>query len=207
MENKIIQSAAMQIAYKLNQYANKEGIEFTKMTIGVEILLINISKLVIIYALAMLLGTLWHTLVVHGAYLLLKRYSFGLHALNSTVCTVVSCMLFVVLPWLLQGVSLGNLVVLLLFPLILLSLWLYAPADTAGRPLVGKNTRVKMKRNALVCGVILMVITLLVPIGYVKFLLILGAAYQAVSILPFTYKILKRSGKNYEQYEKLKARS
>ena len=202
MEINIINSAAQNIAYRLNQYANKEGIEFTKMVIGIEIFLINISKLAIVYLIAIILGSLVQTIIVHGAYVLIKRHSFGLHALNSTVCTVVSYILFAIVPWLLSGVTVGNGVIFVVFPLIILSLYLFAPADTKARPIIGSKIRTRLKWKSIFCGMLLMIATLLVPSEAAKFLMTLGAAYQIVSILPLTYKILKRSEKNYEQYEK-----
>lgn len=171
------------------------------MVYGMEILLINISKMVVVYFLAWFLGAIIYALVTHIAYVTIKRYSFGLHALNSTVCTLVSCFLFAVVPWLVQGFEVGNIVVVMVFIHVIICLWLYAPADTKARPLVGKKLRVKLKVRAVLCGVVIMIVALIVPNGSFKLLLILGAVYQAVSILPVTYKILKRSEKNYEQYE------
>jgi len=204
MEGKIIRAAAEGLAHKLNRYTNKEGLEFTKMVIGTEIMLINISKLFLVYLIAVLLGTLIPTLITHGAYILIKRFSFGLHALNTTVCTVVSCILFALAPWLLSHlllVSMGNSLVLAVFPFMILALYLYAPADTKARPLVGKKLRTRLKWKAVVCGIILMAAALLVPNESAKFLMAMGAAFQVISILPITYKILKRSQHNYQQYE------
>ncbi|MCL1877862.1 MAG: accessory gene regulator B family protein, partial [Defluviitaleaceae bacterium] len=82
-----------------------------------------------------------------------------------------------------------------------LCLVLYAPADTKARPLIGKQLRDSFKRKAVFCGFLLMGVALLIPNGNVKFLLSVGAAYQTICILPLTYKILKRSVKNYEAYE------
>ena len=202
MENRFIQWAAITLTGKLNRYSGKEGLELKKMAYGMEVMLINISKLVIIYLLSWALGLLVQSLIVHVAYVLIKRYSFGLHALNSTVCTVVSCCLFVFIPWLLYGVEVGNLAVAGVFAVIIFCLWRYAPADTEARPLVGAKIRARNKKKAVIFGVVLMTAALLVPSDSIKFLILLGAAYQAVSILPLTYKILKRSERNYEAYER-----
>ena len=202
MENKIIQNISHSLAVKLNHYNNKEGLEFTKMKYGMEVFLINISKLIIMYLLAALLGVLPQTLIIHGAYWAVKRYSFGLHALNSTVCTVASCILFVFCPWYLAGMGVGNVVVLAVFSFLILSLYLYAPADTKAMPLIGQKLRARFKKKAVAIGVVLMVIALVIPSESIKLLLTLGAVYQTVSILPLTYKILKRSEKNHEKYEK-----
>jgi len=201
MENKLIHSAAVTLADKLNRYLRREGLELKKIVLGIEILIINITKFIIIYVLAIILGVVSQTLIVHTAFLLIKRYSFGLHALNSTVCTVVSCFMFVAVPLLLSEQGIGNYVVIVTFAGVIFILYRYAPADTKARPLLGKQIRMQLKVKAVTCGVILMAIALLVSSPSTKLLLALGAVYQSISILPTTYKLLKRSVKNYERYE------
>jgi accessory gene regulator B len=58
-----------------------------------------------------------------------------------------------------------------------------------------------LRKKAVICGVALMAVTLLIPDNSIKTLLTLGAVFQTVMILPITYKILKRSERNYEEYE------
>lgn len=201
MENELIRSAAKALGSKINCYNHWQGKELRKLELGLEIFLINVSKIIIIYSLAALLGSLWQTLLVHCAFAVVKRYSFGLHALNSTVCTVVSCLVFVFVPILLSGLGLSNVGVVIVFGVVIFTLYMYAPADTKARPLIGKKLRETLKRKAVICGVGLMVTALLIPDESVKLLLAVGAIFQIVMILPFAYKILKRSGKNYENYE------
>ena len=201
MENELIRKYALCLASKLNVYIGKEGLDFKKMVLGAEVLIVNISKLIIMYLLAAMLGVIVHTAIIHIAYVVIKRFSFGLHALNSTVCTIVSCTLFVAVPWGLRGVGIGSAAVVAVFVAVIFCLYKYAPADTKARPLVGKMLRARLRKKAVICGVVLFVIALAVPSREVKLLLTLGAAFQVVSVLPLTYKILKRSERNYEAYE------
>jgi len=201
MESRLTRAAAEHLAIKINRYAQKEGIELEKMILGAEILLINVSKIVIIYSLAVWLGILTQTFVTHAAFALIKRYSFGLHALNSTVCTLVSCIMFVGIPLLLYGVHINNYTVAAVFAAVVLVLYQYAPADTKARPLIGARLRAQLKVRAVVCGMVLAAIALIIPSETIKLSLVLGAVYQSMSVLPLTYKILKRSEKNYESYE------
>jgi accessory gene regulator B len=201
VENRWIHALARYLAGKVNAYAHKDDAGLQKIVFGAEIFIINISKLIIIYALALILGTVWQTIIVHAAYMITKRYSFGLHALNSTVCTAVSCFMFVLTPLLLNELGMGNAAAALVFSAIIIILYRFAPADTKAWPLVGEKRREIMKRKAVLCGTALMVTAMLVPNGSVKLLLAMGAAYQCLAVLPLTYKILKRSVKNYEAYE------
>lgn len=203
MENELIRKSAAVLAGKLNVYTGREGLDFTKMVLGMEVMIINVTKLIIIYLLAAIMGVVAQTAVLHIAFCVAKRHSFGLHALNSTVCTIVSCTLFVIVPWAVYGLGfgIGNAAVLTAFTAILLCLYKYAPADTKARPLVGKKLRARLKRNAVICGVLLLAVALRVPNNGVKLLITLGAAFQCVAILPISYKLLKRSVRNYENYE------
>jgi len=203
MENELIRKSALGFAIRLNRYAGKDGLGFKKMVLGMEVLIINVTKLIIIYLLAAILGLILHTAIIHLAYVAIKRFSFGLHALNSTVCTIVSCTLFVAVPWGLQGVGISNTIALAIFTVIISCLYKYAPADTKARPLVGKTLRAKLRTKAVTCSIILLIITLMIPSNEIKLLITLGAVFQCVSILPITYKILKRSERNYETYEQV----
>jgi len=201
MEQKFVHVAAVKLTNRLNAYIGKEGLELKKMELGMEVILINITKFMAIYTVAALLDVIPQTAIVHSAFILLKRFSFGLHALNSTVCTVISSLMLAVVPWLVQGFEVGNITVFIAFTFAILCLYKYAPADTKAKPLVGANNRMHLRNKAIAAGVVLMAIALAVPNGNVKLLLVIGAAYQCIAILPATYKILKRSEKNYEQYE------
>ena len=197
----MIRAAAKRLALWINRYANKEGLEFDKLKLGAEIFLISVSKYIIIYSLAVWLGVLPQTFATHVAYGLIKRYSFGLHALNSTVCTVVSCIMFVFIPLLLTDLRVNNYMVVIVFAVVIGILYRYAPADTEARPLIGSRLRKELNRKAVTCGVVVGTAAFLIPSESIRLLLMLGAVYQSISILPLTYKILRRSERNYESYE------
>jgi len=89
LESKLTGLICSLVVSWINQYANKEGIKLKKMTIGVEIFLINVIKMVVMYSLSLLFGILPLTLVTHISFVAIKRFSYGLHALNSTLCTLI----------------------------------------------------------------------------------------------------------------------
>jgi len=187
----------------MNQHIHREGLEFKKMVLGLEMWLIGLTKMIVLYTLAIVLGVFVQTLIIQLAFGLLKRYSTGLHALKNMVCVVVSCVLFVLVPFGLNvlGLGIGNEIVIPVFALVIICMYKYAPADTEARPIIGAKVREKLKLKAVICAVVLMAFALLVPDGTVKLLIMLGASYQMVSIHPLTYKILRRRERNYEKYE------
>ena len=203
MENLLIRKTAKKLTYFMNTYAKYESCQLRKLQYGIEILIVNISKVVILYLSAIMLGVIWQTLCVHLSFLTIKRYSYGLHALNSTICTLLGIVTFVVVPFFLMDAGISNFVTLLAFLGIFCALLLYAPADTKAKPLVGCELRRWLKKRSVICALVLLIIALVVHCENVKLLIVLGAAYQCLSILPLTYKLLKRSERNYEKHDSL----
>ena len=201
MKVKGFKIVAQYLAEKLNCYVNKDGIALVKMILGIEVVIIHVIKIVIIYSLALLFGVLLQTLATHVAFFILKRYSLGVHSLSNFICTILSCSMFVLVPWIMNGIEISNLVAAVIFIPIIVLLYLFAPADTNARPLVGVLLRGRMKKKAVICGILLAITTLLLPEYSLNFFVVSGAVYQCITILPITYKILKRSERNYERYE------
>lgn len=174
-----------------------------KMKLGMEIILISIIKLFIVYSFAAILGIILYTFVAHFSFVVFKRYSFGLHASTSAVCTLMSFFLFVAVPLFanLFGLGIGHISVVLMFTGIIVVLICFAPADTNARPLVGQSLRKKLKMKTIFCGVLMFTIALIIPDESVKLMIVLGGTYQSVSVMPLTYKILGRSVRNYEKFE------
>ncbi|WP_088825755.1 MULTISPECIES: accessory gene regulator B family protein [Listeria] len=174
---------------------------YLKVKYGVEVILINVFKISFVYILALLIGVFWETLITHLAYLTLRRYSFGLHALKSLNCTIISVAMFVIGPALFQLLPSTNLIVILVFAFVLFNMFQYAPSDTESLPLIGTKERQKLKRKAVGCTIVLFLITLFIPSAEMKTLIMLGSVYQVISIHPLMYKLLNRRYNNYENYE------
>jgi len=188
----------------LTSYTEKSkysSIDKKKMILGMEILLINLSKGFVIYGGALLLGCFFKTLAIHLAFAATKRYSYGLHAKHSAVCTIYSFTIFVLLTYVTPFIPINNVIALSIFALIITMHVKYAPADTQARPIIGANRRRYLKRMSVSMVIVLMIFTMTVPYIELKTLFVLGAVCQTISILPITYRILERRERNYEIYE------
>lgn len=203
MENTLTHRLAVRFADILNQYVPKEGLAYRKVVLGSEVILINISKLTIIFVIAAFLKMAPQTLFVLIGFNVLRQTAFGLHALTSTGCTITSITVFIIIPYFLQGVGLSSIAVALIFILIFVAMYLYAPADTKARPIIGAKKRQMLKRKTMISCMALAVILIALPyhLNDIKLMFTLGAIYATISILPITYKILRRECENYERYE------
>jgi accessory gene regulator B len=190
------------IIVKTNNHLKKEGIELQKMKLGLEIILINLSKFIVIFVVAAYFNLLKETLFMSVIFGSIRRNAFGLHAKNSIVCTIISLIMFVFGACLGYQIRLNNYMVFIIFTAISILLYKYAPGDTENHPILGAKLRNKLRKQSVVTGVFLMIIAIVIPINEVKSLITLAASFEVISILPLTYKILNRGYKNYEKYER-----
>lgn len=176
----------------------EENYEYIKY--GFEIFIINLSKLGIIYSIALITKQFFPTLIVHLSYLFLRHYSFGLHATSSLSCTIISVILFNILPFFAKGIQLPTPFLVLTSLFILISIFLFAPADTENNPICGADHRKKLKIKATISCLLLLSLVFISSNPMIQTLILLGGIFQTISILPVTYKLLKRRYNNYELF-------
>lgn len=197
----LVESLASRLAQWMNEERKGDHIDYLKMKLGIETILTNVTKGIIVYSAALILNLFFQTLILHIAYAALRKYSYGLHANSSTACSIISIVLFVGTPVLSQYLPFTSLMVIGCGLLFITLLYLYAPADTDKSPILGVERRRSLRNKSVVVCSVITIIALLYPDPFIRSLLMLGMALQIVMILPLTYKLFKRSVKNYEQYE------
>lgn len=197
----IIEFCSDAIVNKINSYLNVQGLEYEKLKLGVDVILLTVSKLIITLILAAYFKIMPQVLSMIGANMLLKNTAFGLHSKSSFRCLIITLAMFILPPTLLKNFEIGNIMVILLFTAFSFLFYMYAPADTANHPLLGAEFRKKLKYKTVFRSVLLGIITVFIPYKHIKGLVSISVLYTVVGILPVTYKVLKRRYNNYEQYE------
>jgi len=177
--------------------------EFEMALYNMEILLINIEKILIVYGVSLLFSNLKNTLIMHMSYLVLRKYAGGWHASKSYNCTIFSVITFVLIPWLIANLKfqLPVLFVVILTVFIVLTIWKYAPADTEKNPLISIKERKNMRYMSIFISVLLLLLILFVRNKTIEMNTLLGITLECCTIHPMFYKLTKRSYKNYENYE------
>ena len=201
MKTDMLHSIAVSWVGCLNRYVKKEGTDLQKMVLGMEIFLHNIPKLVLMVFVAYLVGILPQSLLAWLSFAIVRRYASGLHASNSIVCMLMTLVMFVAVPYVIQDTYMSVWILLLTFAIIGLGLYRYAPADTLAQPIIGQRKRARLKRGALTASLFLLISALVLNNGAFNAMIVSGALYALVAVLPLTYKILGRSMNNYEKYE------
>jgi len=194
-------SIAMSWATNLNQYVKREGTDFNKMVLGLEILLHNIPKLILVAVIATALGILQQSLITLATFACIRRYAAGLHARSGFKCTLMSLLMFVAIPFAVQFININLITMTMIFLLSSFAIYRYAPADTDARPIIGKAKRKRLKTKSLTACICLFFVALALQNEALYALVVLGVTYGVIAILPITYTILGRSVNNYENHE------
>ncbi len=202
LEANLTEKLANAVTVKLNRHLKKEGLELMKMKLGVEIIFINVTKFLIVFTAAALFGLLKEALFMSLIFGSVRKSAFGLHAKNSIVCTLVTFLMFVGGSYISHSIKLNNYLILLIFTVLNILLFKYAPADTENHPILGRKLRKKLRKEAVTVGILLMCLAMIVSNQLIKSLIVLSVGYEVISILPITYKILNRGYKNYEKLER-----
>lgn len=186
----------------LNKQYNYDSDTLDRVKYGLEIIYITITKISVILILSLLFKTLKETLLTIIFVNFIRTFAFGLHAKKSWHCYVSSILSFIVLPYLFINIDFSILQKIIISFLSLLSMILYAPADTYKRPLVNKNHRKKLKINSILVTIIYIFLIFIIKNDFITNLILLSLIIQSILINPFVYKLFDLPYDNYKSYKK-----
>lgn len=193
---------AHKIADYISHYTKDEGIDKIKLQYGIEIVILSAAKLIVVFAIALILGIFVETLVVIISFNITRSSAYGVHATTSMGCLLSSLLIILPSTMLVKNIQMTNWQVLMGFIIMTVLLGIYAPADTEKRPIIGRQIRKQLKKRTIVISLILGMVTLLIPFGSIKSLMVLGATIEVITVLPITYRLLKQRRDNYEEHER-----
>lgn len=180
---------------------NYDDTKLEEIAYGLETMYLTITKLVVIFGLAYLLGILKEVLLLLLCYNLIRCSAYGLHASKSIYCLISSTSLFI------GGVYASRILAILpmyvkiiLCILSIVLLIKYAPADTIKRPLINKKKRTKLKILSSLKGVIYLFLIIYLNDGIVSGFLLCGLIEAIIMIHPLVYKLFDLPYDNYKTY-------
>lgn len=180
--------------------------ESEKAHYSLQILLINLEKLLIVYFFSFLLSVMINTFIMHLTYFLLRKFAGGWHAKKSINCTLFSSLCFVFIPWLAKKYNFlfSMTAMCVLIFVVSFTVIRYAPADTEKNPLVSISERKKRRKSSILVTIFVLLASIFVKSETLKFNILSGLLLESVTIHPAFYKLTKRSYRNYEEYESIK---
>ena len=183
-----------------NQYPTYSEDKLDEIMYGVEGIYLTISKTIIIFAIAFLLGIAKELFFLLLAFNFIRLFAFGMHADRSWICLIFSSSLFIFGTFLCKYSYISNELFYILYIIALIIICLYSPADTIKRPLINKKKRIRFKVFSILITLIYFIITLFTTSILIKNCLIIGLLIECILIIPSTYKIFNMPYMNYKKY-------
>lgn len=181
----IIDNGIEKLALKLQQRQNLSHIEFLKIRLGMQVVVINITKAIVTYGLALLLHVFLYTLVVHCSYAILRFFSHGAHAKNSIFCHIQNIVFFIVLPWFIVQYDISFVFMLCLAAIGWFLVMLYAPAATKKQP-IAQHRRKGLHFKSVIVMTLIIIISFVIPAPYQQ-LFLYGSILQSSTLLPIFF--------------------
>lgn len=169
---------------------------------GLEIIYLNVVKLLVMFLAAFFLGILWETLVVAVVFGVLRTLASGFHAKTTWGCYPFTAVVYLGIPYVGQLMIVPKGLGLVIGVISIIIIGMYAPADTEDRPLINPKQRQSLRLKSVVAATGLVGVGGLLTRDY-TFIFCSVSMVEAVLILPFTYKIFNRGYRNYESYEQI----
>ena len=170
-----------------------------KLAYGLEGLYMSITKLVIIFLIAFLLGFIKEFIITLIFFNIIRFPGFGFHASKSIVCLISSTLLILGLPYLFTNIEVSLTIKIILCIVSVITFIICAPADTQKRPLTNKKKRIIRKIAASSLAVIYSVL-IIVFNGYeISNLLMAALLIETILISPIMYLMFKEPYRNYKK--------
>lgn len=197
MKNAIINSS-MKILE--NNFPDYDETKLAELRYGLEGFYMLITKLVVIFGAAFVLGIFKEAIILLLLFNVLRLTGFGLHASKSWMCWISSSLVFLVCPYLCIHLSIPLYILVTIASICLIIFLLYAPADTKNRPLVNEKKRRRYKYITLVSGAIYIALLFLIKNTFLQNALVCAMIIQSALIHPMVYKLFKLPYNNYKSY-------
>lgn len=185
----------------INSSGQYSQIQLEEIAYGLETIYLTVTKLIVIFGLAYLLGILREVLLLLLCYNLIRSSAYGLHATKSIYCLISSITLFiggVYVSRYMANISIYWKLGICFISIILLMK--YAPADTVKRPLINAKKRKKLKLISSIKGVIYFIFIIYFHNSAISGYLLCGLIESIFMIHPLVYKIFNLSYDNYKNY-------
>lgn len=169
-----------------------------KLAYGLEGIYMTITKLIIIFSLALLLGFIKEFIITLILFNIIRFPGFGFHASKSIVCLISSTILILGLPYLLTTFEINLTFKIILCFISIITFLLYAPADTWKRPLINRKKRIMRKICACSLAIVYSVLIIMFDGREISNLLLAALLIETVLISPIIYFIFNEPYRNYK---------
>lgn len=196
MKKKFLDSS-MELITKNKQYTQDE---IDIMAYGLETIYLTVTKLVVIFLTAYVLGIFKEMILLLLTYNVIRSQAFGIHASKSIYCLISSLVMFIGGALICKYCVIPFEIMVSIAIVCNVCLLLYAPADTHKRPLVNAKKRKRFKFVSFTFGIVYTILIILFKDYSIVNYLLFGMIEAIIMILPITYKIFNLPYNNYKNY-------
>ncbi len=177
-----------------------DDIKLEEIRYGLEAIYLTVTKLVVIFLLAYLLGITKYVIWLLIFYNLIRINAFGLHASKSIYCLISSLSMFIGGVYVCNYLTIPFIIKIIISILCIICLFKYAPADTEKRPIINKKKRKRYKILSTITGIIYLVLIIILKDNLISNYILIGMISSVLMIHPFVYRIFKLPYDNYKNY-------
>lgn len=177
---------------------NEEKIE--EIEYGLVGLYLTISKTIVIFIIAAMIGILKELIIFTLIYNLIRMPSFGMHASSSTWCLIASTTMFLGFSYLSAIINIPINIKAILGIIGIILIFKNSPADTEKRPIINPKRRLTYKLISLLISITFVILSLVVQNNFWSNCFILSLLLQCIMTMPTTYKIFRQPYDNYKIY-------
>jgi accessory gene regulator protein B len=198
MKEKFLNNSISKIKKK-NPNFSEEKLE--EIAYGLEAIYLTVTKIVIIFILAFILGIFKDMLIIMIFYNIIRTTAFGMHAKKSSHCLIISILFFIGGALIAKYVDIPSYIKISLSCLLFICLIKYAPADTYKRPLLNARKRKIYKIFTLINGIIYLILIVVFRDSAISNYLFLGLLEATLMIHPLIYRMFQLPYNNYKNYD------
>lgn len=184
------------------KYQECDDLKIKKLKYGLEGIYSLIIKLSAVIFIAFLTNNLSMTLLFLLFYAGIRTFSFGIHAKTSIGCWISTITIYNIIPILIKNYHITKELGYFFIIISLISMILWAPADTPKRPLTRKKSRLKCKTYSILVIILYALIFTINSNETINKILIYALIVQSLMINPVTYKLSNTRFNNYKYYHR-----
>lgn len=186
----------------ISKYQECDDLKIKKLNYGLQGIYNLIVKLSIVIIIAIITKTINQTLLFLLFYAGIRTFSYGLHAKSNLACWITTIIIYNIIPYFIKNINFPIYMSYIALIVALISMILWAPADTPKKPLIRKKNRKKCKIISIIVVIIYTIIIFMVNNTMITNSITYALIIQSIVINPLTYKITKTQFNNYKYYKK-----
>lgn len=186
----------------ISKYQECDDLKLKRLKYGLEGIYSLIVKISVVILISIITKTLTETLLFILFYAGIRTFSFGWHANSNIACWITTILIYNVLLYFIINLNYPNYIGYIILGISLISMLLWAPADTPKRPLIRKKQRLKSKILSIIVLLLYTIIYMTINSNPLKNIILYALLVQTILINPITYKITNTRFNNYKYYKK-----